>query len=215
MERPASENQSNNPMKRYLYHLLAILVFSSVTMASGDLLVYKGTFRESYVGDSMSFRVSGKLFILVDLQNQTAARLEYAIVNGSKEYHTRQLTNIHILQVTGPKGKSFTAFTHIPSDCEAQLYPDQESMFFNGANSLLTANTNGTAAIYYPKVMNDTGNGLIHSRATGAPIIGQGSSIAVYNQSETLKANGASETLEAATARYSAYLESLGYILGP
>ena len=200
-------------MKRYLYHLLAILVISVLT-SRADLLVYKGTFRENYVGDSMSFRVSGKLFLLVDVQNQTATRLEYATVNGSKEYHTRQYTNIHILQVTGPKGKSYTALTHIPSDCEAQLYPDQESMFFNGANSSLTASTNSTATVYYPKVMNDAGNGLIHSRFTGAPIIGQGSSMAVYNQGETLKANGAGETLEAATARFAVYLESLGYIAG-
>jgi hypothetical protein len=202
-------------MKKYLSHLLLILALTVPSMVRADLLVYKGTFREDYAGDSMSFRVSGKLFILVDLQNQTAARLEYAVVNGSKEYHSRQITNIHILQVTGPKGKLYTAFTHIPSDCEAQQYPDQESMFFNGANSLLTINTNGNGLVSYPKVMNDAGNGLLYSKSTHAPVIGQGTTTAVYNQSETLKANGAGETIEAATARYGAYLESLGYLLGP
>lgn len=202
-------------MNKHLSRLFLLLAICVPLSLQADLLVYKGTFRENYVGDSVSFRVNGKLFILVDLQNQTAARLEYATVNGSKEYHSRQLTNIHILQVTGPKGKLYTAFTHIPSDCETQLYPDQESMFFNGANSLLTVNTNSNAMLSYPKVMNDTGNGLFYSKSTHAPVIGQGTTIAVYNQSETLKTNGAGETLEAATARYSAYLESLGYILGP
>jgi hypothetical protein len=202
-------------MNKYLSRFVILLTISIPFLVHADLLVYKGTFRENYVGDSTSFRVSGKLFIVVDLQNQSAARLEYTVINGSKEFHTRQLTNIHILQVTGPKGKLYTAFTHIPSDCEAQQYPDQESMFFNGANALLIANTNSNAVFYYPKVMNDAGNGLFYSQSTHHPVIAQAATIAVYNQSETLKANGAGETLDAATARYSAYIESLGYILRP
>ncbi|HXJ61051.1 MAG TPA: hypothetical protein VNU68_30770 [Verrucomicrobiae bacterium] len=195
-------------MRRFLLPLLFALSALTPAISSGELIVYRGTRRDNYNGSGHSLTVLSRLILIVDHDTAQAARLQYESVNGVKRYSTSQWTNTHFVEVTGTR-VTYTAIARMLTPCEIDSGATGEGIYCKGANATLTLNTNST--VFFPKILSDHGNGLGHSQISGEPFLDDGSFQLVFDRPGTLTSNQAGETLDAAFARFTAYLESLGY----
>ena len=198
-------------MKRILLQLtLSIAVFVPM-LAPAELLIYKGVAKDNVTGAQGGLRVNWKFFLIIDHTSALFDVVSYTSINGIKHHTIDRTTNSHIVQVTGANGEVFSAITRIPSECEAEERPGNESVFFEGVNATLTVNENQTTS--FPKVLIDHGVSLSYSSTSGQPFLREGAATFEFNQAETLKSNGSGETIETALARLAASVESLGYSL--
>ena len=186
-----------------------LLLFLHSPACRAELLIYKGATKETLFGSFDPQRRSWKVLVIIDHDTGYFSSIGFTTISGRKRYFTSQHTNSHIVEITGTKDRKQTAITHIPTDCQAQENPGNEGIYLKGANATLTVSTGKTVS--FPKLMTDSGGGLSHSTQTGAPYIVEGSSVAVYNQRETVSSNEAGESLDAAFVRLTAQIESLGY----
>jgi len=196
-------------MKSIIIKIALIAGILLPAQAPAELLIYKGVGKENFTGPDGGIRINWKFFVIIDHASGLYNLVSYAAVNGIKHYSISHQTNTHIVQVSGPKGKMFTAITHIPTECEAAERPGKESVSFDGADATLKVGINQTTS--FPRVFSDHGMGLSHSTSSGRPYLSDGSATLVFSQSETTKSNSAGETLDAALDRAIAYVESLGY----
>lgn len=194
--------------------LLLLLYFALLSalpvVAPAELLIYRGTERETVTGPNGGLRISPRVFVIIDHETGLYSRISYTTVNGFKRCSVFQPTNTHIIQVTGQNGRLFSAVTYLPTDCEAEAHPGSEGVAFYGANAPLTFLPHQTTS--FPRTMTGHGMGLYHSNSSGQPYVSEGNEVLVFSQTETFKSNQAGEDLDAAFARIKAYIQSLGYI---
>ncbi len=196
-------------MKQFVLPLILLGSLLAPCCTRAELLIYKGIEKEIVTGDTNVLRPTWKVFVIVDGDSGNFARIRYATVNGSKTYRTLTHTNSHIVQLIGSNGRSYSAITRIPTDCDTQEFPGSESVYFKGPNVPLTVKSNLT--VFFPRILTDTGVGLSFAPTNGVPILDEGSFVLTFNRTETFASNTAGETIEAAFARLVAYVRSLGY----
>jgi hypothetical protein len=177
------------------------------TLAPAQLLVFKGSSTDSYVGEGHTWHIASKMIIVVDYATGDFGRIDYTTFNHSKRYSTGTFTNAHLVQVSGPNGKPYTAVTRIPLDC-AGVSTNTESVYFEGPNTALTVN--GTS-VGFPKTVSGNGRSLFYSTIGGQAVVSQGAFLGVFNSAETGARNNAGDTLDTAMAGYIANIEALGY----
>jgi hypothetical protein len=194
---------------KIFFLLIPCIVILIPPAASAELLVYKGIFKETYIGEGNSRRVNSKVILLIDHATAAIARVEYATVDGIKRYRTSQSTNIHFVEVTGPRGKLWTVLARSPNPCEQQQDSNSEGVFVQGPNATLVAGDGLT--LVFPKVLAGGGQGLFYSETSSQPVLAAAAFQAVFNQPDSLTSNNAGETLETALNRYITYVQGLGY----
>jgi hypothetical protein len=195
-------------MSRFLLRGLLVLTILTPALAPAELVLYKGTRRDTYTGESHALTVTWKMILVVDHDTAQAARVQYATINGVRRYATSQWTNTHFVQVTGARG-GYTVIARSLTQCEMDCGLTGEGVYCKGANATLMLNTNSTA--FFPKIFSDHGNGLSYSHTSGQPVVNEGSFQVVFDRPATLASNQAQETFATAFARFVAYVESLGY----
>jgi hypothetical protein len=188
--------------------ILALLV---PTLASAQLLVFKGSSSDAYIGEGHAWRLASKTIIVVDYSTGNFGRIDYTTFLGLKHYSTATYTNAHLVQVTGLNGKSYTAVTRIPTDCDQAENPNHEGLYFQGSNSSLTIPGAGGTTVTFPKSIGGSGRGFFYSSGSGQPVISQGALLGVFSPSDSQARNQAGDTLDSAMAGYIAYVESQGY----
>lgn len=198
-------------MIRSLLRWLALAILLTPLAASCEVLIYKGTSKESYIGDSSGVKIGSRLFLVVDRAAGKVARVQYTVLNGEKRYNTGTVTNLHEIVVEGAKGKSYSVLSRPPKQCAEDPAPESvsEGIYLSGVSALLTIDPETTTV--FAKVVVSDGSGLFYSSQSNQPIIGQGSFVATFNQKETLASHTAGEDLDAAVARLVDQLELLGY----
>jgi hypothetical protein len=196
-------------MRHPILRLIVAGAFLAPALAQADLLIYKGTAKESYLGEGHVLKVSSKVILIVDRETANISRLQYATVNGFKSYYTTQTTNLHFVQVTGPNGKLSTIVARLPSECEQKEDPGSEGAFLTGVNS--NVSPDGKAVVAFPKVLTGGGRGLFYNEHTNAPILGESGMTVAFNASETVLSNNGGETLASALARFETMLQAQGY----
>jgi hypothetical protein len=190
-------------------NLLAVIatVIFIVRPASAELIIYKGTLKQSATGQGVSRKVTSKFYLVVDHDTANIAQIEYTTVNGSKIYGTDVETNLQFDQVSAPKGKTIEAIAHSPNSCDTGEGDTVDSVFLKGTDGILGVNTNST--VTFPKIL--SGSGSVVSYSSG-PAIFVGSILMVsFDAAQTQLSNQNDEKLDSAVSRISAMLEGQGY----
>lgn len=195
-------------MKKLTFVLLSAVGLLRPNFASAQLLVFKGTSSDSYLGEGHTWRVASKMIIVVDYGTGNFGRIDYTTFNGSKHYNTATYTNSHLIHFSGPNAKPYTAVTRIPFNCEG-VSTNSESVYFEGADANLSVNPGITVS--FPKSLTASGRSLLHAQPSGSPVLSQGALLGAFNSSETMARNQAGDTLDSAIAGYIAYVQGLGY----
>ena len=195
-------------MKKLTFVPLLGLALVLPNFASAQLLVFKGASSDAYLGEGHTWRIASKMIIVVDYGTGNFGRIDYTTFNGSKHFNTATYTNAHLVHLSGPNAKPYTAVTHIPFNCEG-ISTNSESVYFEGADANLSVNPGITVS--FPKSLAASGRSLFHSQSSGEPVFSQGALIGVFNSTETMARNQAGDTLDSAMAGYIAYVQSLGY----
>ena len=184
-----------------------ILMLPVVTRA--DLLIFKGTAKESYTGEGHQIKLTSKVILILDRSTTNIARIQYGTISGFKTYYTAHTTNMHFVQIIGASGKLSTAVAFIPTECEQKDNPNSEGIFLSGANGTVTAD--GKAMIAFPKMLSGGGRGVFFSEQNHLPTMGESTMTVAFSQTDTVDSNNSGETPEAALARYEALVQSQGY----
>lgn len=197
----------------YIMRTLCLFIFASLVAllaspASAQLVIYKGTLKQTGTGEGVSVKLTSKFYLIVDSANGHVAEIQYVIINNSKMYATGTETNGHILQISAPKGKTIQAISQPPNDCDISQGNTNDLVFVQGADSQLTVNTGTT--ITFPKTL--SGGDTEADTSQGSPIVITSSLVVSFDSAETLLSNGNPDTLDAALARISSLLESQGYV---
>jgi hypothetical protein len=181
-------------------------------LASAQLIVFKGASSDAYIGEGRTWRIASKSILVVDYSTGNFGRIDYTTFLGQKHYSTATYTNAHSAQVTGLNGKSYTAVTRIPTDCDQAENPNREGLYFSGSNSTLTIISGaGGITVTFPKSISGSGRGFFYSNSTGQPVISQGALLGVFSLSDSQARNQAGDTLDSAMAGYISYVQGLGY----
>ncbi len=185
-----------------------LLVMCAISTAEAELVFYGGTRTDAYTGENHGTTVKWKMILLVDYNNAQVAEISYAVINNNKHYFSSTFTNAHFVTVTG-KSSSSTVIAHMPSQCELDSGQTSEGVYCFGINANLTLDVKTT--ISFPKTFTSRGGGLSYSTSNGQPILDEGLYQLNFDQRSTLSSNQSGETYDAAIAKMTAYLESLGY----
>lgn len=191
-----------------LRSFLAAAILAPI-IAPAELIIYKGTEKETVTGQNNGLRINSKVIVIINLDTGNYAPIGYAILNGNKRLSTTQQTNAHIVQVSGTQSKIITVISRIPNDCDAQERPGKEAVVLKGANAMLTVSSNSTVS--FPKTLNNNGSGLSHSSSSGELVLTDGIVLLTFNKAETLASNNAGESFDIAYARLLASVEAHGY----
>jgi hypothetical protein len=199
-------------MKKLLFVLSVTTGLLIANSVSAQLLVFKGTSSDGYVGEGRTWRIAWKTILVIDYATGNFGRIDYTTFHDLKRYNTATYTNAHLVQVTGPNGKPYTAVTRIPTDCDLAEYPNREGLYFQGQNATLTIIPGeGGITVSFPKMISAGGRGFFYSNVTGEPVISQGALLGIFSLSDSQARNQAGDTLDSALAGYIAYVESQGY----
>src|SRR4051812_33722232 len=98
----------------YLSIAAAAAVFLA-SPASAELLIYKGTLKQSAIGLGVSKKINSQFYLIVDHDTASVAQIQYLSLNGSKTYDTMVETNFHFVQISGPKGNNTEAIAQAPN----------------------------------------------------------------------------------------------------
>jgi hypothetical protein len=182
------------------------MMIGTALNASAELIVYKGTEKDSYLGDGYQQQVSSKVFLLLDHDTAEIRIILYATINGNKAYTSATISDLHIVEVTDAKGKTMSGLSYALNSCDNENGITTESVFLQGANASLKANTN--SSISFPKSMQYSARGY---STTYAELLSRSLSI-TFSSAETLAANGNGESLDACESRLISTLETEGYV---
>jgi hypothetical protein len=196
-------------MKPSLFLSVIVIVLLRAYVAPGELLIYKGTDKETITGGYNGLRINSKEILILDHSTANFARILYTTFDGQKRYSTSRQTNAHFVEVTGLRLKTYTLISRVPSQCDADEHPGSEGIYLKGMNSTLNVGNNAT--ISFPKILSDSGSGLSFSSESGQPRLVEGSSLVVFNQVETAASNTAGETLDQAFTRLLGTIQVQGY----
>ena len=198
-------------MKKSISGLVLVVGLLVPTLASAQLIVFKGSSSDAYVGEGHAWRLASKT-IIVDYTAGNFGRVDYTTFYGQKHYSTATYTNAHLVQVTGLNGKAYTAITRIPTACDQAENPNHECLYFSGSNSTLTIIPGaGGITVTFPKTISGSGRGFFYSNNSGQPVLSQGAMLGTFSLSDSQARNQAGDTLDSAIADYIAYVESQGY----
>lgn len=190
-------------MKTLFLGAIAIAGFM-LCPARADLVIYKGTARINYIGQSHNLHISFKLFLVVDQNTADVGEILYTSAGGQKQYSTNTESNLHIVQVSGSGGKVYTAISRPPSDCETNS--TTEGVLLEGVTVILKIGTN--TSVYFPKTVTSTER----SYDSAAPAnLSDGILAASFDSKDTLISNSAGEDIDQAMTRLVTALQSQGY----
>jgi hypothetical protein len=184
---------------------IAVVVVSRPT--SAELVIYKGTIKQTGVGLGITRKITSQYYMIVDYDTADVGQIQYTTVNKAKEYSTHTITNLHFVQINASKGKTGEAISHLPNDCGANQGSTSESVFVEGADGALTVSPGKT--ITNPKMF--SGGGTQISQSNFQPVYVQSGLVVSFDAGQTALSNGNGETLDAAMARLSSTLEGQGY----
>jgi len=199
---------------KIVFRLLLAATLLTPTLAAADLIIYKGNRTDAFNGEGHGGFLTKKQILIVDYQNIQASVIDYSAAKGVKSYKVTPLNNPHFVQVKGVNG-NYTAIARTPLQSEIDAGATVETAYFHGKNTPLTVNgtANSKVTIPFPKIMSGhVGSGIVYSDSTGEATLTWGGWKVGFDSASTLKSNKAGETFDAALARYSAELESLGYV---
>ncbi|WP_374089180.1 hypothetical protein [Methylomicrobium lacus] len=199
---------------KIVFRLLLAATLLTPTLAAADLIIYKGTRTDAFTGEGHGGFLTKKQILIVDYQNVQASVIHYSSANGVKSYKVEPLIDPHFVHVRGAKG-DFTAIARTPLQNEINAGVAGDRAYFHGENAMLTVNSaaNSKVTIPFPKVMHGhVGSSIAYSDSTGEATLTWGGWNVSFDSAGTLKSNHAGESFDAALARYSAALESLGYV---
>jgi len=196
-------------MKKVLFPLLFLSALLVPCFVQAELLIYKGTEKEVNTQGNSGRPVNWKVIVVIDHANGNFSRIRYATIDGVRRHFTLNETNSHILQIIALDGKTYTAVTRIPTECEAQEFPGGETVILKGQNVLISLSPGSTAFI--PRILTKAGVGLSHSTTSGQPILDESSFVLAFDKVQTLASNYAGEGRGAAFDRLLAGVISLGY----
>jgi hypothetical protein len=187
----------------------ALALFLTPFIAPAEVLIFKGTSKESYLGEGGGIKFSSRLILLIDRQAGKVVRIQYTVVGGEKKYNSATVTNLHEVAVEG-RGKSYTVLSRPPKNCAEDAEPStSEGVYLTGVTAVLKINDETTTT--FPKTVTSAGEGLFYSSQSNQPILGEVGLIASFNQKETAASLEAGEDLDAAKARLIDALELMGY----
>ena len=195
-------------MKQLITIITLFTLFLGSFSARAELLIYKGT--EKFINTSLNNGApdTQKLVVIVDHDTGYFGRVFYGTINGAKEMSFGLHTNVHIVPIVSVNGKSYTAITFIPTDCQAQTSPGNEGIALQGLNAQLKVSA--TNSVTFPKSMVEYAEGVTHNSA-GTPILDQYRRTITFSPVQTIASNTAGETLEAAFARIVTEVRAMGY----
>jgi hypothetical protein len=194
-------------MKVLLFLFTTAVLVCTGTPVSAQLLIYKGTLKQSALGQGASEKLNSSLYLIIDHSTANTAQILYSTSGRTKVYHTLTDTNLHIVQVAGAKGKTTEAIAHLANSCDVSEGSTSDDVLAEGADSLLTVNVNTT--VTFPKVL--SGSSKVISYDTNTPTYVESTLVASFDAPHTLISNEAGDTLDAAVARMSNLLGGLGY----
>ncbi|HLX70264.1 MAG TPA: hypothetical protein VKV04_11615 [Verrucomicrobiae bacterium] len=192
---------------------LRFFIFSTITAliassASAQLVIYKGSLKQTAIGKGASAKLTSKFDLIVDHATGFAAEIQYVAVKGSKLYSTGTETNLHIVQFDAAHGKTYEALSQPPNSCDLDEGNTNDIVFVQGADSELKVDTNTT--ITFPKTL--SGGDTEIDSSSGSPISVTTVGVVSFDPVQTGISNGNGETMDAAVARISAILEGEGYV---
>jgi hypothetical protein len=189
-------------------HLLiaAAAAIGIASQASAELVIYKGTLKQTGTGLGVSKKINSQFYLIVDHDTGSIAGIQFATVNGSKTYDAQTQTNLHIVQISGPKGKTIEAIAHTQNDCDISEGNNSDGVFVQGLDSTLTVGAGST--IVFPKVLSGAGTDVSES---SGPIYIASLLVVSFDATQTPLSNGNGETLDTAVARISSLLEGQGF----
>ena len=196
-------------MKPTIRYLALVFILMLPLVSHADLLIFKGTAKETYTGEGHQVKLTSKVILILDRSTTNIARIQYGSISGFKSYYTAHSTNLHFVQIIGASGRLSTAVAWLPTECEQKDNPNSEGIFLSGPNGTVTAD--GKAMIAFPKVLSGGGRGVFFSEQNQLPTMGESSMTVAFSQTDTVNSNNSGETPEAALARYEAMVQSLGY----
>ena len=190
---------------------LKLLITAAVAVclanfASAQLIIYKGTLKQSAVGLGVSQKLNSKFYLIVDHDTANIVQIEYVTFHNSKTYDTSSETNLHFVQMSGANGKTIQAIAHPPTDCDVNDGITSDGVFVQGTDSTLTVNTGST--LVFPKTLSGSGSQVSYS---SGPIYIYSTLGGTFDAVQTPLSNGNGETLDAAVTRISSLLEGQGF----
>jgi hypothetical protein len=194
---------------KILFRFLAVLAVLNCLSASADLVLYRGSAKETFVGQGGTAQFKFGLALIVDHDTANVAYLEFGAVNGQLIYFSGTLTNMHFVTVTSAPGKTSTVVARPPTECDLAEGFDSESIFAKGDNSLLLINTNTATTILFARSFTSTGRSLDTS---DDPMLFERTFTAAFDKVQTPANNGSGATLEDVLAKLSTDVESRGYV---
>jgi hypothetical protein len=193
---------------RTLYLLsAAIVAVFLASPASAELIIYKGTLKQTASGLGVSRKIVSQYYLIVDHDTANIAQIQSTTVNGSKTYGTDTETNLHFVQMSGAKGKTIQAIAQPPSDCDISAGQTSEGVFVQGTDSSLAVTSGSTTT--FPKSLSGGGSQIDYSQ--GPPIIIASTAMLTFDTTQTQLSNGNGETLDQALTRISSILEAQGF----
>ena len=194
-------------MKSPLFPLILAVAIFTAGPASAQLLIYKGTVKQSTTGQGASLKSTPSLYLIIDHATANTAQILYSTSGRTKVFSTTIGTNFHIVQLTGAKGKTIEAIAHLANSCDLSEGSSSDDVLAQGADSFLVLN--GSTTITFPKVL--SGSSKVISSDSGTPAYVESTLTASFDAVHTQISNGAGDTLDAAVARMTSLLESEGY----
>jgi hypothetical protein len=114
------------------------------------------------------------------------------------------------VEVSGANNKVYTALARPLSQCDTNDGNTSESVFLEGVNSTLAVKTN--SSITFPKTLTLTEQGYDSS---ASPSLVNVTLTATFDQKNTLMSNSVGNDLDGALAKFTTYVQSLGYTEAP
>jgi hypothetical protein len=194
-------------MKALLFPLILAVAAFTARPASAQLLIYKGTIKQSTTGQGASLKLNPSIYLIIDHATANTAQILYTTSGRTKVYSTTTGTNFHIVQLTGAKGKTIEAIAHLANSCDLSEGSTSDDVLAQGADSLLVLNAGGT--VTFPRIL--SGSSKVVSYESGTPAYVESTLTASFDATQTQVSNEAGDTLDAAVARISNLLQSQGY----
>ncbi len=176
----------------------------SIRPATAEVIIFKGTAKVNYIGQSQNVNLTFNLFLVVDDATADVGEILYSSSHGQKLYSTDTVTNLHIVQVSGSGGKIYSAVSRPPGDCDTNS--TSEGVFLEGLVTTLKVNTN--SSIYFPKTV----TAVERSYDSAPPAsLANGTLTANFDSKNTLLSNSAGDSVDLAVTRLVTTLQSQGY----
>lgn len=192
-------------MKTLLLGALISAAALNLRPAAAEVVIFKGTAKVNYIGQSQNVNLTFSLYLVVDDATADVGEILYANTHGQKFYSTDTVTNLHIVQVSGSGGKIYSAISRPPGDCDTNS--TTEGVFLEGVVTTLKVTTN--SSVYFPKTV----TAVERSYDSSPPAsLANGTLAASFDSKNTLISNSAGESVDLAVTRLVTALQSQGYV---